>query len=133
MERSILAKSRKPKVRTRLVSVRVTEADHDLLSVRAQRTGTTFSEFARAKLLCDLAVPGGAPNPKEAAVELVTPLTPEAYATRQLTDQIRRIGVNLNQIAHRLNMLDQPATADLAPLLSEIRRYMQLVWARERR
>lgn len=34
--------------------------------------------------------------------------------------QIRRLGVNLNQIARRLNAQDMPAPPELAPLLAEI-------------
>jgi hypothetical protein len=34
--------------------------------------------------------------------------------------QIRRLGVNLNQIAKRLNAQDIPAPPELAPLLAEI-------------
>jgi hypothetical protein len=124
-----LAKSRKPKVRTRLVSVRVTEQDHDRLFALAERSGTTLSEFARAKLLCDLPLPSLKPG--NTSEDVVLPLSPEAYAAKQLADQVRRIGVNLNQIAHRLNMLDEPMPPELSPLLRDIRRYMQLVWARK--
>ena len=34
--------------------------------------------------------------------------------------EIRRLGVNLNQIARRLNAQDMPAPPELAPLLAEI-------------
>ncbi|MBJ7532937.1 plasmid mobilization relaxosome protein MobC [Rhodomicrobium vannielii ATCC 17100] len=128
-----MAKSRKPKVRTKLVSIRVTERDHELLFERAQKAGFTLSEFARAKLLCDPTPPTRPVAPEDISTEATVPLSPEAYAARQLADQVRRIGINLNQIAHRLNMLDQPMPSELPPLLTDIRRYMQLIWARERR
>jgi len=51
---------------------------------------------------------------------------PQARATRRAHDaglelQARRLGTNLNQIAHRLNAQNLPAPPELAPLLADIR------------
>ena len=118
-----MRKSRKPKIRSRFVRYRVTEEEFAELTALAEREGfLTISEFARARTLCA----------KLAAI--VTASEPVAKASpgeRLIAEQIRRVGINLNQIAHMQNMLRIPAPAELAPLLMEISRYLQLVWARE--
>lgn len=130
-----MAKAGKPEVRIKLVSIRVTGEEHERLFARARRSGVTISQFARRLLLEEAAGFGlsKAPAPDEHLPASGIPLSPEAHETRQLADQIRRVGINLNQIAHRLNMLDQPMPGELPEVLEDIRRYVQLVWARKDR
>jgi Bacterial mobilisation protein (MobC) len=47
------------------------------------------------------------------------------YATRVLIDQLRRIGTNLNQIAHRMNERRTPPPRELTMLLDDIRAYVR--------
>ena len=114
-------KSRKPK--TSFVGYRVDAEERAELAARARREGfATLSEFARVRM-------NSAGGP---AISTTAPVIAEAsQADRELADQVRRIGVNLNQIAYQLNILNVPAPAELAALLDEIRRYMQFVRARD--
>jgi hypothetical protein len=51
---------------------------------------------------------------------------PQPFFDPDIWTQIRRIGVNLNQIAHRLNADRHPAPPTLEPLLKDIRLLLSL-------
>ncbi len=101
--------------RDRYVSFRCTEAEVTRLRRRAEQAGMSVSDFARHVLL-----------EAEAAPVLEVVQSVEAKSMGQaLAEQIRRVGVNINQIAHRMNELRIPPPIDLAPLLDEIRSYVR--------
>jgi hypothetical protein len=89
------------------MNFRLTLAEALSLRERAAAAGKSVSDFARDAAL------GARPGPAVAARPFA--LEPASY------HQIRRLGINLNQIAHRLNAQDMPAPPELGPLLMEIR------------
>ena len=56
----------------------------------------------------------------------IAPL-PTDLAAAELVQQVRRVGVNLNQIARMMNELRVPPPADLSDVLSDIRGFMRRV------
>ena len=111
-----MPRPRKADPRDRLVSFRCTEAEITRLHRRARDAGLSLSDYARGALLGDAAEPRTAP---------MMTMVLDNPAARLLEEQVRRIGVNINQIAHRMNALDIPPPADLGSLLSEIRLYVR--------
>lgn len=91
--------------RDRYVSFRCTEAEVTRLQGRAVRAGMSLSDYARHVLLMK-----DAPSAHTPAYATI-----ENPATRLLAEQVRRVGVNINQIAHRMNELRIPPPGDLAP------------------
>ena len=86
------------------VSVRVTDAELRQLRAHAAAAGLSLARYLVANGLA------GAPPP----------LSAEERAQRQRAIfHARKIGVNLNQIAHRLNAEDDVAGAELAAALRE--------------
>ena len=90
------------------MNFRLTLAQALALRERAARAGQSISDYARAAALGT--PPGLRPNGR-------APFAMEPASFHQ----IRLLGVNLNQIARRLNAQDMPAPPELAPLLAEIR------------
>jgi len=76
--------------RTRRVSPAFTETEHRALATQAERAGLSLHGFARRSLLGQKVVV----HEGDAAVF-------------ELVRELRRIGVNINQMAHKANMLDQ--------------------------
>lgn len=82
---------------------------------RAEQVGLSVSDYARRALI-----------EGDAAFIPQVVETIEARSVAQvLAEQVRRVGVNINQIAHRMNELRIPPPIDLAPLLDEIRSYVR--------
>jgi len=102
-----MARPRQAKVRDQRVSFRLTLAELLTLRERAARAGQSVSDYARAAALG--AAPRSRPNGRP-------PLAFEPASFHQ----IHRLGVNLNQIARRLNAQDLPAPPELPPLLADI-------------
>jgi len=75
--------------RTAYVSFFVTPTERDELDARAESIGCSRSEFLRIVALSDLKKP--APTAR----------SPEAM--RELANEIRHVGTNLNQLAHHAN------------------------------
>lgn len=115
--------------RDRFKSFRLTEAEVTRLEARARASGRTFSEYVRMK-----ALEGSAGEPESEGSRAGPGETSTGHPTRgelrdrMLADQVRRIGVNLNQIAHRMNELRIPPPDDLARVLTEIRAYVRQAW-----
>lgn len=90
-------------------TLRFTAAELVAIESAAAAAGFSFSEFVRA-----------------AALRGKGQHHPQVRAGRRALDaglelQARRLGTNLNQIAHRLNAQDLPAPPELVPLLADIR------------
>jgi hypothetical protein len=103
-----MARPRKEKARDQRVNFRLTLAEAVALRERAARAGQSISDYARGAAL-------GEQLPREH--DKVASYAMDAASFHQ----IRLLGVNLNQIARRLNAQDMPAPPELAPLLAEIR------------
>jgi Bacterial mobilisation protein (MobC) len=97
-------------IKDRHVSFRLSAEEHFRLMNKAQRSGLSVGDFVRARSL-------GARGRKRPAANPL-PIVP---AELDLATQLRKIGVNVNQIAHHCNRYQTPPPADLAPLLTEIR------------
>lgn len=85
------------------VSIRLTLEEFIALREAAALSRQTLSDYSRNAVL---RVRPQRPN--------VLRFEPAAFF------QIRMLGVNLNQIARRLNSMDQPTPPELAPLLADI-------------
>jgi hypothetical protein len=104
---------------------RFTAGEVTRLEARARARGQTLSTFVRTALLGrdepETAVSWGTGRTSSAS----EPAPPQARrldpAMRVLIDQVRRVGTNLNQIAHRMNELRIPPPRELTLILDEIR------------
>ena len=100
---------------------RFTHAEVTGLESRARASGRTLSSYVRMLLL---ERPGDAPEP-ELMVKPATPVTVYQSGLAVLVEQIRKVGVNLNQIAARMNERRSPPPRDLTMLIDEIRSYVR--------
>lgn len=97
-------------LRDRFVTFRVTAEEHFKLMEKARRSGLSAGEYARSRALRGIA------REKKGA----TPQMIFGAETRAVFHEVRRQGVNLNQIAHHCNRHQVPppaGTADLAQVL----------------
>jgi hypothetical protein len=122
--------------RDRFKTFRFTEAEVARLEARARASGRTLSSYVRRMLVdgnaeaaaeaaasrkADAGTGNG--NPKNSA-----PRRPGGdYAIRRLAEEMRRVGVNLNQIARRMNEQRIPPPRELTMLLDDIRAYVRQV------
>ncbi len=111
-------------VRNHVIRYRVSDEELARITVLARLEGFTLSKFSRTRALWDRILSEVVTTPGPAYGEI-------SPGDRLIADQIRRMGINLNQIAHMQNMLRVPAPPELGPLLLEIRRYMDVVRARQ--
>lgn len=95
--------------RNAFMRLRFTARERLAVETAAAAAGMNLSDYARTVLLREK-------GQTRAATKAKTRMTDPGVEI-----QLRRIGVNLNQIAHRLNAQDLPAPAELTPLLTEIR------------
>jgi hypothetical protein len=109
---------------------RFTAAEVTRLEARAKARGQTLSSFVRAAILgrdeTELTA-GYGQHPAPAAKQPSARSVRVDPATRVLIDQVRRVGTNLNQIAHRMNELRIPPPHELTLVLDEIRRLVRKV------
>lgn len=96
------------------LTIRLSSAEITELHRRADAEGCTLAAYARRAIFGRAADYATAPMP---AV-----LDP---ATERLTEQVRRVGVNVNQMTRRCNELGVPPPPELIELLTEIRTYVQ--------
>lgn len=106
-------------VRDKHVSFRLSAEEHFKLIDKAHRSGMSVGDFVRARSL-------QARKRKAREVDLPSGVPGEL----NLAQQLRKIGVNVNQIAHHCNRFQVPPPAELAPLLSEIRSLLNAAWSR---
>lgn len=96
--------------RSSVLKLRVTQGEFDSLKRDAQRTGQTVSEIARRKVLNE-----------SLTFRTTRRLPTEAYA------ELRRIGVNLNQIARRMNASGRADPLDVQIVHRDIDRLFDLL------
>lgn len=115
-----MARPKESNPRTQRFAVRLTEEEAATLQRRAKRAGVSVSRYGRVTLLGnDRPAPNGT-NPPPAGI-------PDEMddARRYLAEQVRRVGVNLNQVARQLNSGgDLRSEQALLDLIAEIRAYM---------
>ena len=101
-----LGRPRTGRVKDHWISFRVTAEQHVQIMDKAQKCGMAPGEYARSRSL------RGIVRPKKA------PATPPIFgdATRAVFHELRRQGVNLNQIAHHCNRHQVPPPPELADL-----------------
>ena len=133
--------------RDRFKSFRFTAGEITRLEARARAAGRTLSDYVRARIfdghdhgpVAGHGVDGGALGPRRRASKKHppdgSPSPPgiaghDGFALRMLAEQMRKVGVNLNQIARRMNEQRSPPPRQLTVLLDEIRSYVRQ--ARER-
>jgi Bacterial mobilisation protein (MobC) len=114
--------------RDRFKTIRFSEAEITRLQARA--SGRTLSSYVRRVLLesaaeaVNEAGPDGEPSATGRG-RITAPRRPgEEYALRRLAEEMRRVGVNLNQIARRMNEQRTPPPRELTMLLDDIRSYV---------
>lgn len=107
--------------RDRFKTFRFTEAEIARLNSHAKAAGRTLSDYVRTRLL-----DGDRPESGRRSREPL-PSSRSEFALRSLAEQMRRVGVNLNQIAHRMNEQRVPPPPELTMVLDEIRTYVRKV------
>jgi hypothetical protein len=120
--------------RDRFRSFRFNDAEIARLRARARASGRTLSSYVRAKLL---EVPASPAEPETGPVvtgkrRMAHGLSAEGtglpegdFARRMLAEQMRRVGVNLNQIAKRMNEQRILPPRELTDILADIRAYVR--------
>lgn len=105
------------RVKDHWISFRVTAAEHFQLIDKAERSGMGPGDFARSRALRGIA------RSKKSA-----PTTAPVFgeATRDVFHELRRQGVNLNQIAHLCNRHQLPPP----PQLGELATVITALWER---
>ena len=117
--------------RDRFKTFRFSEAEITRLQARARASGRTLSSYVRRVLLDSQAEAAGSGNPEGGLPtndqgRITAPRRPgEEYALRRLANELRRVGVNLNQIARRMNEQRIPPPRELTMLLDDIRVYVR--------
>lgn len=98
-------------VRDRWVSFRVTAEEFFAIADKAQRSGMSHGDYARSRALRGIAR-------SKSAKPMTQPIFGDA--TRQVFHEVRRQGVNLNQIAHHCNTHKLPPPDEIRQLASSL-------------
>ncbi len=114
-----MARRKQTTTRDKHVSFRLNAEEHFKLIDKAQRSGMSVGDFVRARSL-------QARKRKAREIEGASTLPAEL----NLAQQLRKIGVNVNQIAHHCNRFQVPPPAELGPLLADIRALLNAAWSR---
>jgi len=101
-----MARPKKPtdEARRHIITFRLTNAEMDQLEKESVASGTVPNECARLKTT-------GGPAP--GARKKVRAERPRLEVSFDLRQELRRVGVNMNQIARRLNMIGEHEPAEL--------------------
>jgi Bacterial mobilisation protein (MobC) len=116
--------------RDRFKTFRFTEAEITRLQARARASGRTLSSYVRRVLLDSQAEAAGSGNPADGLPgngrgrKTRSRRPGQEYALHRLAEEMRRVGVNLNQIARRMNEQRTPPPRELTMLLDDIRAYV---------
>jgi Bacterial mobilisation protein (MobC) len=107
-----LGRPRTTKVKDHWISFRVTAEQHFQLLDKAERSGMSAGEYARSRTMRGIA------RSKKTASS-----TDELFGsdTRTLIHELRKQGVNLNQIAHHCNRHQIPPPRELNELATVLR------------
>jgi hypothetical protein len=97
-------------VKDHWISFRVTGEEHFALLDKAERSGMSAGEYARSRVMRGIARAKGAAKPDELFGD----------RTRAILHELRKQGVNLNQIAHHCNRHQIPPPPALAELITQL-------------
>ena len=98
-------------IKDRWISFRVTAEEQFALAEKAEHSGMTASEYARSRAMRGIArARKAAANPAELFGE----------RTRAVLHELRKQGVNLNQIAHHCNRHQLPPPPEVSALAGAI-------------
>ncbi|MDD7554426.1 hypothetical protein [Schaalia hyovaginalis] len=101
--------------RSNRITVRVSDAEHEAIGRRAMALGVRPSSWVRAAALHAL----NASNPlPEGLPQAPAPGSPDVA---RAVEQLRRVGVNLNQALRRGSVVDAARVRDLARAVDELR------------
>ena len=110
-----MARPKQGKKRDKQFNVALTADEMATLRVRAAEAGQPLIEYGRTALF-------GKPITAQGAAPEIS------RDVRRLHEQIKRVGVNLNQIARHMNARpEHKAPPDLEPTIATIRRYLARV------
>ena len=109
-----MGRSIAPDPREHRITVRFTAAERLAIAERAAGDGMTVSDWLRAHAV------KGAPAKIGARPPAKRP--PPTRIDAATYEELRKQGVNLNQIAHRLNKQDMPCPPEIHQILHEIRK-----------
>ena len=112
-----LGRPRASRVKDHWITFRVTAEEHFQLIDKAQRSGMGAGDYARSRALRGIA------RAKKAGSS-TAPIFGDA--TRAVFHELRKQGVNLNQIAHHCNRNQLPPP----PELGELARVIMALWER---
>ena len=106
-----MARPRQATVRDHKVTFRLSAEELVTLHVRAAKSGQTPSDFGRAQMLTKRGRPRKKPSAK---------LMPAVFVEPELFHELRKIGVNLNQIARHCNRHQVPPPAGFDRLVKNL-------------
>ncbi len=104
-------------LRDKHVSFRLSGEEHFKLVDKAHRSGMSVGDFLRSRAL----------HARKRKAQL-SEMTSAPLGELSLAQQLRKIGVNVNQIAHHCHRYQVPPPAELAPLLRDIRAMLNAAW-----
>lgn len=123
----MLKRSRSDGPRSAKLQLRATEAECLALRQAASLSGQTLTDFLRTTLLDAAAVTRVDPRPAKS--EITRARWPRQVAASTLDwlawDQVRRIGVNLNQMVKLCHSHRQPPPPDAYALVQQIHQLLQ--------
>lgn len=93
----------------RVLSVRVSEAEHQTVEALAQRAGLTTGSYVRSRVL------------EKPTTRAIRRPVPEVQKLSKLLADLGRIGSNINQLARRANSGDTPLAGDIREALAACR------------
>ena len=105
-----LGRPRTARVKDHWISFRVTAEEHFALLDKADRSGMSAGEYARSRAMRGIARAKAAAKPDELFGD----------RTRAVLHELRKQGVNLNQIAHHCNRHQIPPPPALAELVTQL-------------
>ena len=117
-------KPKKTRARPKQVFIRVTDVEHGKIEARAERAGLSVSGYFRA-----LAFGKDTPQPRAARRPPV-----EKETLVRLLAELGKIGSNVNQIAHAMNLgkiTDHPALSGLSVEIADIRKQLKAALGRK--
>lgn len=115
-----MAKRKGSAVLNKHVGFRLSAEEHFKLVDKAQRSGMNVGDFVRARVLNAR---------KRKAKEMEVAVAAEFLALSSVVTELRKIGVNVNQIAKHCNTFQMPPPAELNPLLGELRTLLNRAWS----
>jgi hypothetical protein len=108
-----MGRRKQPVVKDHRVAFRVSAEELFRLTAKASRAGTTVGGFARGKALAGIVRKKAEPG-----------LAADSPFDTASLQEIRRIGVNLNQMMKHCHTFQEPPPEDLRPLLADVRRVL---------